>query len=68
MTEVCHAVGFTSLGSFSSRFREVVGVSPTDFQQRYADGAPRIPGCFVFLWGLAERSATTEKRPDEQAT
>lgn len=25
VTEVCHAVGFTSLGSFSSRFRDVVG-------------------------------------------
>ena len=25
VTEVCHAVGFTSLGSFSSRFRELVG-------------------------------------------
>ena len=63
VTEVCHAVGFTSLGSFSSRFRELVGVSPTEFQQRYADGAPKVPGCFVFLWGLAERSATEEKQP-----
>ena len=54
VTEVCHAVGFTSLGSFSARFREVVGESPTDFQRRYATGAPHIPGCFVFMWGLAE--------------
>jgi len=68
VTEVCHAVGFSSLGSFSSRFREIVGASPTEFQQRYADGAPRIPGCFVFLWGLAERSATMEKQPEDQAT
>ena len=63
VTDVCLRVGFTSLGSFSSRFRAVVGVSPTEFQQRYADGAPRIPGCFVFLWGLAETSATGEKPP-----
>lgn len=62
VTEVCHAVGFSSLGSFSARFRELVGETPSAFQARYAaDGAPRIPGCFVFMWGLAERSATQEK-------
>lgn len=55
VTEVCHAVGYSSLGSFSSRFREIVGESPSDFQRRYAAGAPHIPGCFVFMWGLAER-------------
>jgi AraC-like DNA-binding protein len=68
VTEVCHAVGFTSLGSFSARFRDLVGVSPTEFQQRYADGAPRIPGCFVFLWGLAETSASEEKPPGAPRT
>ena len=57
VTEVCHAVGFSSLGSFSSRFRELVGETPSEFQRRYADGAPRVPGCYVFMWGLAERSA-----------
>lgn len=67
VTEVCHAVGFASLGSFSSRFREVVGESPRAFQARYAaTGAPRIPGCYVFMWGLAEvapgDTASEEKR------
>ena len=63
VTEVCHAVGFSSLGSFSSRFRELVGETPTQFQRRYAvAGAPRIPGCFVFMWGLAEKAAIQEKQ------
>lgn len=58
VTEVCHAVGFSSLGSFSSRFREIVGEPPSQFQGRYAaSGAPRIPGCYVFMWGLAERES-----------
>jgi AraC-like DNA-binding protein len=62
VTEVCHAVGFSSLGSFSSRFRELVGETPSEFQRRYAaSGAPRIPGCLLFMWGLAERSASQEK-------
>jgi AraC-like DNA-binding protein len=70
VTEVCHAVGFSSLGSFSSRFRELVGETPSEFQRRWAvSGAPRIPGCFVFMWGLAERrpaggSASREKPAD----
>ena len=63
-TEVCFAVGFRSVGSFGTRFRELVGESPSAFQRRYsATGAPRVPGCFVFTWGLAERrSASEEKR------
>jgi AraC-like DNA-binding protein len=67
VTEVCHAVGFSSLGSFSSRFRDLVGETPSEFQQRYADGAPHIPGCYVFMWGLAERRATWEK-PDGRSS
>lgn len=63
VTEVCHAVGFTSLGSFSSRFRDVVGETPTEFQRRYDGNAPRIPGCHLFMWGLVERrSASQEKQ------
>jgi AraC-like DNA-binding protein len=62
VTEVCFAVGFSSLGSFSSRFRALVGESASDFQRRYAPGAPHIPGCLVFMWGLAER------RPPEHPT
>ena len=70
VTEVCHAVGFSSLGSFSARFRELVGETPSAFQARYAaDGAPRIPGCFVFMWGLAERnSSASEEKPPQAAS
>ena len=63
VTEVCFAVGFSSLGSFSSRFKTVVGETPSQFQARYAvAGAPHIPGCYVFMWGLAERSIVTAPR------
>jgi AraC-like DNA-binding protein len=74
VTEVCFAVGFSSLGSFSSRFRALVGENPRDFQRRYADGAPHIPGCYVFMWGLAERgeraasSAIEEKHRDPSSS
>ncbi len=66
VTEVCVAVGFSSVGSFSSRFKAVVGETPSQFQTRYAvAGAPHIPGCYVFMWGLAERSTVTA--PGESA-
>ena len=55
VTEVCMTVGFTSLGSFSTRFRELVGLSPSEFRRHHSDGAPRIPGCYLFMAGLAER-------------
>ena len=66
VTEVCHAVGFASLGSFSTRFRGLVGETPSDFQRRYAEaGAPRIPGCYIFQWGLAERSQPERARQEK---
>jgi AraC-like DNA-binding protein len=63
VTEVCHAVGFSSVGSFSSRFRQLVGESPSEFQRRWGADAPRIPGCFVLMWGLAERSSASQEKP-----
>jgi AraC-like DNA-binding protein len=52
VTEVCMLVGFESLGAFSSRFKELVGVSPTEYRRRVAEagGPPPIPGCFVLMW------------------
>ena len=65
VTEVCFAVGYSSLGSFSSRFTQIVGETPSAFQHRYGGKAPRIPGCYLFMSGYLERkSATWEKRLD----
>jgi AraC-like DNA-binding protein len=53
VTEICNIVGFTSLGSFSARFKQLVGVSPSNFREAAvrAGGPPPIPGCFVLMWG-----------------
>ena len=52
VTEICHLVGFTSLGSFSARFAEVTGLSPTAYRRTAAErgGPAPIPGCFVLMW------------------
>ena len=45
VTEVCFAVGCSSLGTFSTRFTELVGMSPSAYR-RQAAGAPEgLPAC-----------------------
>jgi AraC-like DNA-binding protein len=47
VTEVCFAVGCTSLGSFSARFTEVVGETPTAYRARDHSALVRVPGCIA---------------------
>lgn len=45
VTEVCFAVGSCSLGTFSTRFTELVGMSPGAYRRRAADPTEGIPAC-----------------------
>jgi AraC-like DNA-binding protein len=45
VTDVCVAVGFSSLGSFSARFTELVGESPTAYRARDHGVLASVPGC-----------------------
>ncbi len=45
VTEVCFAVGCSSLGTFSTRFTELVGMPPSAYRRRAADAAAGIPPC-----------------------
>ncbi|MCD0484277.1 helix-turn-helix transcriptional regulator [Streptacidiphilus sp. ASG 303] len=45
VTEVCFEVGCTSLGSFSSRFTELVGESPSAYRARRPDEVSALPAC-----------------------
>jgi AraC-like DNA-binding protein len=48
VTEVCFAVGFASLGSFSTQFRRFVGESPSAYRSRAVPPAlARLPACVV---------------------
>jgi len=49
VTEVCFAVGCTSLGSFSSRFTELVGESPAAYKARSHDELEGLPSCIARL-------------------
>ncbi|MEA2668559.1 MAG: hypothetical protein QOJ33_1493 [Chloroflexota bacterium] len=47
VTDACFAVGSTSLGSFSSRFTELVGESPSAYRARNHEVAAPIPACVI---------------------
>ena len=51
VTEICLDVGFTSLGTFSRTFRDVLGTSPRGYRgQARDDGQARVPGCVARSW------------------
>lgn len=45
VTEVCFAVGCASLGTFSTRFTELVGVPPSVYRREAEEVIPGIPSC-----------------------
>lgn len=45
VTDVCVEVGCTSLGSFSSRFTELVGMSPSAYRAQQHDAGAAVPAC-----------------------
>jgi AraC-like DNA-binding protein len=49
VTEVCMAVGCTSLGSFSARFTELVGETPSAYRARNHMALAAVPGCWAAL-------------------
>ena len=63
VTEVSLAVGATSLGSFSSRFTELVGQTPSAYRaaHRRGDATRGVPACVARDWLRPDR-AVSEKR------
>jgi AraC-like DNA-binding protein len=59
VTEVCMAVGCSSLGSFSARFTELVGETPTAYRARDHGTLASVPGCIA-------RDLTRPSRETEQ--
>ena len=47
VTDVCFAVGCSSLGTFSTRFTELVGMSPSEYRRRAAHATAGVPSCVV---------------------
>jgi AraC-like DNA-binding protein len=45
VTETCFAVGCSSLGTFSTRFTELVGMPPSAYRDQAAQGSAGLPPC-----------------------
>lgn len=61
VTDICLAVGFTSLGTFSRTFREIVGESPSAYRERTRAAPTPAPTCFTMAW--TRPSSFGEARP-----
>jgi AraC-like DNA-binding protein len=57
VTEVCLEVGCTSLGSFSTRFTEIVGESPSAYRARDHRAGATVPACVAKAWTRPERTS-----------
>lgn len=62
VTEVCFAVGCTSLGSFSARFTELVGVTPSVYRARTHDELRVVPGCQTMVVTRPRRTSAKAVR------
>ena len=65
VTEVCFAVGCTSLGTFSTRFTELVGEPPSAYRARDHAPASVIPSCVIMVSTRPSRNqeAAAGRRP-----
>ncbi|MFE9954849.1 helix-turn-helix domain-containing protein [Micromonospora sp. NPDC005299] len=61
VTEICHLVGFGSLGTFSRTFHDIVGESPSAYRRRRA-AAVGVPSCFTMAWMRPSPAVTVRER------
>lgn len=62
VTDACMAVGCTSLGSFSSRFTEIVGETPSAYGARRHDAVTAMPACLAKVTTRPTRDAPSRIR------
>lgn len=59
VTDTCVAIGCTSLGSFSSRFTEIVGETPSQYRARDHRDVEIVPSCVSIVATRPRRSPVT---------
>jgi AraC-like DNA-binding protein len=62
VTEICFAVGLTSLGSFTTSFRRVYGAAPLAYRATFppAQRHVRIPACVALAYGRPQNRTFRE--------
>jgi methylphosphotriester-DNA--protein-cysteine methyltransferase len=59
VSDTCVAVGCSSLGSFSSRFTEIVGVTPSRYRERDHRNLEVVPSCVSMFATRPRRTSVT---------
>jgi AraC-like DNA-binding protein len=67
VTDTCFAVGCTSLGSFSSRFTEIVGETPSQYRARDHRDLQVVPSCVSKVATRPSRRTAPAGRPRYRA-
>jgi AraC-like DNA-binding protein len=67
--DICLSVGLTSLGSFTTSFTRMFGVSPTAYRERFPPASDRaqVPGCVVRAYGRPQRRTFREDSSNGKA-
>jgi AraC-like DNA-binding protein len=65
VTDVCMEVGCTSLSSFSTRFTELVGESPSTYRARCHDVGADVPACVAKAYTRPSRIREVSAAPPE---
>lgn len=68
VTEVCFAVGCTSLGSFSARFTELVGETPSAYRARDHEELRVMPTCQTMVLTRPRKGGSQERREPSPVT
>lgn len=62
VVDICLLVGLSSVGSFTTTFRRIFGLSPLDYRTAYSQAArlARVPDCVLRAWGRPQHSTFGE--------
>jgi AraC-like DNA-binding protein len=71
VTEVCMEIGYSSLGSFSTKFQSLIGRTPTEYQRtvRRVFGYQRpwkimlVPACYFSAYGAIQQELRSQPAP-----
>ena len=64
VTQAALAAGWSSLGSFSNRFSELLGEPPSSYRARSQDGLRALAPCLAMVLGRPRRRIEQERRSD----
>jgi AraC-like DNA-binding protein len=67
VTDVCFAVGCSSVGTFSTRFTELVGMPPSDYRRLASGATAGIPSCVAKVVTRPVRNREARRRESHLA-